>query len=114
MFHNSRAARKPHGKQALAPDDETRTRRLLVWRKCVVCDWEDKLVEAEDAEGTCPRCHSLTELVAMAPPPAGGEPIRSSAAESERLREPKRSRAGAATLGPKQRAPARQQKRRKR
>jgi hypothetical protein len=48
-----------------------------VWRTCRVCDWEGRVVETEHTAGVdaiCPRCHALTELVAMAPVPERGVP----------------------------------------
>jgi hypothetical protein len=93
MFRNSRAARKPTEKQTPATDREHHTRQLIVWRRCKSCDWEHQGVEAEDADVSCPRCHAVTEVVALSPAPAGagaGECVPSGTATGQQETEPGR------------------------
>ena len=73
MSRNPRAARKSQDKPPATAGDP-RPRQVLVWRTCLVCDWEGQVVETGDVDAICPRCHGLTELVAMAAVPAGGAP----------------------------------------
>src|SRR2546430_6845594 len=86
MSRNPRAARKSQDKPPATAGDP-RPRRVLVWRTCLVCDWEGQVVETGDADAMCPRCHGLTELVAVAAVPAGGAPRG-----KEALGGPKQSR----------------------
>src|SRR6058998_2969589 len=79
MSRTPRAARKDQDKQP-AMAGEPRPRQILVWRTCPVCDWDDQVVESENADPTCPRCQATTELVAMAPVPPGGAPRESDVA----------------------------------
>jgi hypothetical protein len=81
MSRNPRAARKSQDKPPATAGDR-RPRQVLAWRTCLVCDWEGQVVETGDADAMCPRCHALTELVAMAPVPAGGAPEEEDAAPS--------------------------------
>src|SRR3989442_5860733 len=80
--------------------NQAQPRQLLVWRTCLVCDWEGEVVETEDADTTCPQCHGRTEVVAMAPVPAEGVPgSKDPAGDTDgRLDERKRPRARASAL----------------
>lgn len=43
------------------------TAPLLVWRECRACGWETRGVETAATQQTlCPRCHAVSERVAMA------------------------------------------------
>jgi len=95
MLRNPRGARKRQDKQRPAAG-ETRPRGVLVWRTCRVCDWEARMVETDQAasvDAICPRCHALTELVAMAPVPEDEAPApslkRRGVAPPKRARRPK-------------------------
>src|SRR5256885_14325289 len=53
----------------MSPGRSRRERVVLdVRRKCLVCDWVEQLVEAEDTDElgpSCARCHAPTERVAI-------------------------------------------------
>src|SRR5438132_86142 len=87
MLRNPRG--KSHDKQRAAAA-ETPSRQLLVWRTCSLCDWEGRVVETEHTAGTeatCPQCHAVTEVVAMAPVPEGGVPGEKDAVPGPKRRE---------------------------
>src|SRR5438552_3342977 len=86
MSRHPRAARQTQDKPS-ATAGEPRPRQILVWRTCPVCEWEGQVVEAENADPTCPRCQAVTELVAMAPVRPGGAPRERDAASGLEHRE---------------------------
>jgi hypothetical protein len=42
-------------------------RRLLVTRRCRVCEWQGERIEPAEAESDCPWCHAPTRAVRSVP-----------------------------------------------
>jgi hypothetical protein len=78
---------------------------LEVRRRCLVCEWDETLVEPEETDvlgPPCSRCHAPTERVAVLTRPAP-PPRNPHAAALGRLGGLKGGRARAAALSPKRR-----------